>query len=149
MKRDDVTSEFKNIRGRHSNMIYCNLGEYRQPISLISSTKQKERSQFALELCSFIASGNKHDGTKEDYILLLTKYFKSYPGIFDTIAENLNKSIYCPLNASQSVQLHSLLRLTTFKFRLLRVFFNNLNIKLFASERKMRVFRDQLLSYVK
>ena len=82
--------------------------------------------------------GNKIDCTDEERITLFIKYFKSYPGIFETISRHLNKTIFSPLTPTQSVQLQSLLRITTFKFRLLKVFFSNLNIKLFSSEGKMR-----------
>ena len=139
IQRDNNTSDFKNIRGRHKCMVYCRLGEEScGPITTLTSAKQKKRAEFAVDLCEIVAAGNKIDCTDEERITLFIKYFKSYPGIFETISRHLNKTICSPLTPTQSVQLQSLLRITTFKFRLLRVFFSNLNIKLFSSEGKMR-----------
>ena len=126
MKRDHNTSDFKNIRGCHKCMVYCRLGEEScSPITMLTSAKQKKHAEFAVELCEIVAAGNKIDCTDEECITLFIKYFKSYPGIFETISRHLNKRIFSPLTPTQSVQLQSLLRITTFKFRLLRVLFNN------------------------
>ena len=119
------------------------------PITTLTSATQKKSAEFAVELCEIVAAGNKIDCTDEERITLFIKYFKSYPGIFETISRHLNKTIFSLLTPIQSVQLQSLLRITTFKFRLLRGFFSNLNIKLFSSEGKMRKVTRELLSYVK
>ena len=134
MQRDNNTSDFKNIRGHHKCMVYCRLGEEScGPITTLTSAKQKKSAEFAE-----VAAGNRIDCTDEEHITLFIKYFKSYPGIFETISRHLSKTTCSPLTPTQSVQLQSLLRITTFKFRLLKVFFSNLTIKLFSSEGKMR-----------
>ena len=149
LERSDDTSDFKNIRGRHTGMVYCRLGEVGcDSISSLTSSKQKKRAELAVELCDFVAAGNKFGCTNDERITLFTTYFTLHPGILENISRNLNKEMFSPLTPSQSVQLKSLLRISTFKFRLLRVFFSNLNIKLFSSEGSMRKLAGQLLSYV-
>ena len=46
MQRDNNTSDFKNIRGRHKCMVYCRLGEEScGPITTLTSAKQKKNVQ--------------------------------------------------------------------------------------------------------
>ena len=149
MKRDDITSEFKSLKSSHRRF-YCDLGEQCQkPASLLVPKWCKERSTHAFEIFDFIAAGNREGCSNQDRISLLASHFKSNPGNFDVISQHLKKSLFTPLNTIQCIQLQSLLQLSTFKFRLLRVFLNNMDIKLFASENKMRKLRDHLLLYVK
>ena len=75
MQRDNNTSDFKNIRGRHKCMVYCRLGEEScGPITTLTSSKQKKHAEFAVELCEIVY-----------YLLnilnLIQVYLKLFPGI--------------------------------------------------------------------
>ena len=55
-------------------MIYCRIGdESCGPITRLTSSKQKKRAEFAVEVCEIVAAGNKNDCTNEERITLFTK----------------------------------------------------------------------------
>ena len=73
-------------------MVYCRLGEEScGPITTLTSAKQKKHAEFAVELCEIVAAGNKIDCTDEERITLFIKYFKSYPGIFETSSRHIRQ----------------------------------------------------------
>ena len=150
LQRGNDTQVFKKIQGSHSDVKYFKIGRHSKSLSELDHIGVSRRTSNALELIKMFAGGTNEATSEKDLIILFSKIFKSLPKVFEGTLLSLGINVFHQLNTTQAVQLQSLLRLTTYKFRQLRIFFNNVfNVRLLPSESKMRVTQGKFLTYIR